>query len=536
MNHVKSLNNKAIAILRVSSARQKDNTSHEVQQSEIKEYCRGNGLELIKIEAIVESAKDSDDRKKYSAAIQYAISNSIRHILFYMYDRESRNLTDNEKNEKYVRQDLIELHYVKDRKVINKYSPDSDFFMRDIQAATNKQFIRNLSVKVNDSMRVKAESGWYPSNNPPLGYVPVKAKNIEGRDLKRGGTIGRDTNENNVKWVNREFELRSQNLSLEKIRKQIIEEKLIPQHKVAAYRIAAIDYRLKNIFYRGKFHWQGKVYEGKHELIIPLHILEKVDRINKFGKDWNFNANSNLVFSGGWIKCSSPECNCHVVYDPKIKKNRLTGKETVYHYYHCTNGKKVHTTMAGKNITEDKIWSQLGNSLDRITITEDYAKEIANAMNELQRKTKAAIFRQSEGYKRALEETHQKEDRIYSDLISGVIDQQTYERHRDAIRKDRNYYTDLLEKANLLIHDNVCETAKSILELAKEAKSLWITRTPFERRELLEKILSNPVLDGLTVRYEYKKPFATIVKMNESGEWRSYLDEFRIACLHIMSA
>jgi hypothetical protein len=65
----------------------------------------------------------------------------------------------------------------------------------------------------------------------------------------------------------------------------------------------------------------------------------------------------------------------------------------------------------------------------------------------------------------------------------------------------------------------VIETAKTVLELATSAKSLWIDRSAYERREFLNKVLSNPILDGLTVRYELKKPFAVLLKMNEKDKW-----------------
>jgi hypothetical protein len=68
------------------------------------------------------------------------------------------------------------------------------------------------------------------------------------------------------------------------------------------------------------------------------------------------------------------------------------------------------------------------------------------------------------------------------------------------------------------------ETAKTVLELATSAKSLWISRSAYERREFLNKVLSNPILDGLTVRYELKKPFAVLLKMNEKDNWCPGLD------------
>lgn len=70
----------------------------------------------------------------------------------------------------------------------------------------------------------------------------------------------------------------------------------------------------------------------------------------------------------------------------------------------------------------------------------------------------------------------------------------------------------------------VAETAKTILELATSAKSLWISKSHQERRDFLDMVLSNPILDGLTVRYELKKPFAVLLKMSEKVEWRALRD------------
>ncbi len=92
-------NNKAMAFLRVSSHKQKDGTSHETQENRITEYCATLNLKIVETVRLVESAKDSKRRREYNAAIQRAIKNGIRHLIFFIYDRESRNLTDNEVNE-----------------------------------------------------------------------------------------------------------------------------------------------------------------------------------------------------------------------------------------------------------------------------------------------------------------------------------------------------------------------------------------------------------------------------------------------------
>ena len=62
-------NKRSVAILRVSSAAQRDNTSHDIQEKDVSDYCEKHGLNLVKTYRLSESAKDSDGRKLYHAGI-----------------------------------------------------------------------------------------------------------------------------------------------------------------------------------------------------------------------------------------------------------------------------------------------------------------------------------------------------------------------------------------------------------------------------------------------------------------------------------
>src|SRR2546421_8332001 len=64
-------------------------------------------------------------------------------------------------------------------------------------------------------------------------------------------------------------------------------------------------------------------------------------------------------------------------------------------------------------------------------------------------------------------------------------------------------------------------TADRIFELAKQARSLWSQRTPSEQRELLEMLVSNPRLEGSSVRFEMKKDRKS-TRLNSSHDQISY--------------
>src|ERR1035437_2364494 len=103
-------NHTGVAIIRVSTQRQKDN-SPEVQEQIIRTYANQHGIEIRRVERIIESAKDALERVKFRAAIDRAVLEKVRHIVFYMTDRECRNYTDLEINVRLIKQDSIVLHY-----------------------------------------------------------------------------------------------------------------------------------------------------------------------------------------------------------------------------------------------------------------------------------------------------------------------------------------------------------------------------------------------------------------------------------------
>jgi len=512
-------NKKAMAIVRVSSARQKDNISHDTQESEIRRYCEENRLEVVAVERLVESAKNFEKRRDFSRAIETSLSQKIRHVVFYMFDRETRNLTDNESNEKLVREGKIVLHYVRDRKSLSHDSPDTDFFMRDIQAVTNKQYSRSLSTKVRDALEKKAQNGWYPANHLPMGYIHERQP--------QGTVVVAETNPRKIAQVTREFELRASGVSYREIRRRIVSEGFIPPEKIASYSVSTIEKRLKSPFYRGSFEWRGRIYPGKHPRIVPESLTNAVDENHGKRRARRLSVELHGIFSGGWLKCGDPECGCLVVYDPKRKTAKRSGVTTLYHYYHCTNGKRVHTTLAGANVREEKIWDALGVAVESIAITESMADQIATALNQLEVKAKGRTRDEIARYQEALKQLEGREDRFYDDYVAGILDETGYRRNVQRVRDERQRFTTLLERSQLQLQTATLETAKSILELATTAKTLWSRRSPWERRDFLDQILSNPVLDGANVRYELRKPFRVLAEMSEKGEWYPQPDSNR---------
>lgn len=517
-------NKKAFAVLRVSSKRQKDGVSHETQEADIKRYCEEHGLELAKddIIAIVESAF-KEDRKKYAAAMDRAIRQKAQHILFYMFDRETRNLTDNERNERLIKDGTIILHYVHDRKVFHKKSPGSDFFMRDIQAVTNKHQSRNMGEKISDACRVKAEKGWYPSNHPPLGYMHVRPKDEKGNDIRKAQTTI-VVDESTAPLVRREYELRAQGMTYEEIRQEIVASGLnvkcgIP---VKQYWVSGIEWRLKAKFYSGYFDWKGIEYEGKHPLFIPKAIRAKVaasfgrKKVKRVLGDYG-------ALTGGWLTCA--DCGCNIVYDPHTKKIKATGEIRTYHLYHCTNGKTDadgapwHKSRKGMYVSEESLWEQFSAVIDEITLPEELAAKITERLNENLLNAEAKMKESLRKYEGAIAGIDVRKDQAYDLFATGTLDSEMFQRQIQRLKAEKEQLIAEMEGVKRSTVGSVRETAVSTLQLATSVKSLWNSRSPWERREFLEKVLSNQRLRGTTVEYDLRKPFQVVSQMQRNSKW-----------------
>ena len=353
-----------------------------------------------------ESAKRSQMRAQFHAAISKARSENIRHIVFYMWDRVARNSTDTEFLEDLIREGEIVLHIASGGNVLHANSDDSDFFMLDINIAQAKQENRTRRRKTIDGMEQRCRNGWYPSKVPSFYWnEPVTD---DGRILKRGSIV-RGPTEEGRRLVRREMELHLQGFSLDCIRERCLSEGLVPAKQIASYHRSSVDHHLKQEFYaaipiphdgfKSQFVWRGTWYEAKHE---PVYSAEDWSRLQaSFGVPTTHR--SNLKYDGLFaqgplsLRCANDSCQCKITYAPKVKPK--SGIE--YKYYRCADGKRIHKSgnQAQINVREEDILAQLGTALDQITLTTDIAEAIARGLNETHRAAMAAKARSAELYR-----------------------------------------------------------------------------------------------------------------------------------------
>lgn len=507
-------------VYRVSSKKQEDTTSLPYQESQIQSYCMDCKLEIRHSVRLVESAKDAHSRKGYKAAIAYALKHKIKHVIFYMNDRESRNMTDIERNNQYIKAGRIIVHHVHDRRVYWKQSSPNDFFMRNIGASVSQLYVENLSVKVRGGQEGKAKMGWYPYTKLPLGYMWQRDLNAEGREQRRGvAKIISDVNETKLNLIRKEFELRAFGLSMEAIRAKIIELGMEPKTK-GIYTAWTIEQRLKNKFYWGYFDYDGEELKGKHPIIIPQEHLDAV------AKSFNMRilkqkSDNPEALLAGWIRCGHPECGMILVYDPKTKINPSTGESRLYRYYHCSNSRMIHESQKGMSITEEKILEQFEPIVRNITISSRRAQEILNVI-EAEGKEERKEFQQlAANSKKVIADIKAREEKAYEDYLKGVIDGEFFASIKERMKEERQRLQRQMDKSSELDESILMESARKVIELCKNAESLWKEASRQNRVQLVKQLCSNPILKDRTLRFDLENTFSIIGEMSKEQLWWS---------------
>jgi site-specific DNA recombinase len=252
----------AVLYARVSSREQeREGYSIPAQRKLIAEYAVSRGFRVAREFIDVESAKNPG-RKEFGKMIRLLETDpNCRVVLVEKADRLYRNRTDSLAFEELIENRDVDVHLVKEGRIIGKNSRSQDKFMHDIHVAVAKNYVENLREEVKKGMREKAEQGIYPGR-APFGY----------RNNTITRTIEIDSNRGPV--AKRIFELYATgNYSLSALRQTVLTETGVRLSR------SYLESMLKNPFYTGFFRWQGIEYKATHPPLIDNETFEEVKSV-----------------------------------------------------------------------------------------------------------------------------------------------------------------------------------------------------------------------------------------------------------------
>jgi DNA invertase Pin-like site-specific DNA recombinase len=241
----------AVIYARVSSREQeREGYSIPAQRKLLNEYARVRGFRVEQEFIDVESAKNPG-RKEFGKMRQLLEGgNGCRIVLVEKTDRLYRNRTDSIAFEELIETRNVEIHLVKEGRVIAKDSRSQDKFMHDIHVAVAKHYSENLREEVKKGMREKAEEGIYPGR-APFGYKNNSVTRSIEVDPQRAPIL---------KSIFERYA--SGQYSLSTLREAIVKDWGVRINR------SYLETMLKNPFYIGRFVWQEIDYKGTHEPLI----------------------------------------------------------------------------------------------------------------------------------------------------------------------------------------------------------------------------------------------------------------------------
>ena len=493
----------AVIYARVSSKEQeKEGFSIPAQLKLLKEYAAAQGFTVAQEYVDVETAKQTG-RAAFGEMVAYLKAHpAIRVLLVEKTDRLYRNLKD------WVTIDElgVEIHLPKEGVVLSRESRSSEKFMHGIKVLMAKNYIDNLSEEARKGMQEKAEQGIWPTKTP-LGY-----RNVAGPDGKK--IIATDPDVAPI--VSKLFEwYATGRYSLQEAARKAREAGLAHRKSGAKVPVSTLHTILRNRLYTGQFEWNGKLIQGKHEPLVSVELWERVQGVldGRFAKKHR-RMTHDFAFSG-LIACA--KCGCSVVGE--IKKQR-------YVYYHCTGyADKCQGNPAScrrRYVREEVLESQFTALLGRL----QFDDEVLAWVREALRASHADERREHGEAIRRLQAEHQRLgnriNAMYLDKLDGRVDAAFFDKMSAEWRAEQNRCLREIERHEAA-EQSYMDEGVQILELARNAQSLFERQEPREKRRLLSFVLSNCTWEDGEVVATFRQPFdllaetTTIAARREAG-------------------
>lgn len=480
---------KAIILARVSDKKQ---DSNEAQITRISDYIKRKDLTIWKTYEIEESSTKGD-REKFQEVIRVIqAAKEIIALIVDTVDRLQRSFKESVQLDELRRAGKIEIHFYRENLIINKDSNSADILRWDMAVMFAKSYVLQLSDNVKRKQEQMRRNGEW-TGKPPIGYISLYDEKGERIDIIFDSS--------KAHLIRKLFELYATgNYSTITLRKEMF--KLGLKNAFGKpLSISMIDHILNNTFYYGIAYSKAKntYYPHKYQ---PLISKELFDRCQQIRKGWNkkpFQYAAKPYIFRGLLRCA--RCGCAM--SPETAKGK-------YVYYSCTNAKK--------DICDTKVYVREKDLLEPVygvlrafnDIPQDIIDQIVVGLQ--QSNESRGLYHQNaiEELQKDYNATQMKVDRIMDLLIDGSI---TKDQHDKKLKefKERQYDINIQIEEHTKADENYHITASTVLNLAKNALTLFESSGIEEKRALLNYLLQNSVVDGKKLVFTLRKPFDSIL-------------------------
>ncbi|HHT78492.1 MAG TPA: recombinase family protein [Actinobacteria bacterium] len=488
---------KAVILARVSTKEQEEGHSIHAQKERLLEYCKKNGLKVIKIYEIIESSTQGE-RKKFNNMISFIESSKEKiAIVADAVDRVQRSFKESIVLDDLRKKEKIEIHFLRESIVLNENSKSFQILMWDFATMGAKSYVLALSDNVKRSIEYKIRNGeWI--GKAPVGYLnsidPITGKKTVIVDNER------------AYLVRKGFELYSTgNYSIRQITKMLKKDGLTNNTKInKPLTNSQIHKMLQNPFYFGLMRIKGNLYPHKYEPIIDEFLFNKCQKVRNNRQKKPFKYASKPFIFRGLIKCDY--CGCSITTDRKKDK---------YNYLCCT---KYKGNCNGERVREEELVDQIKELLKNLIIPEEVLIDLKERLQKSQEAKKLYHKESIENLRKDYDKIQTKLDNLLDMRLGQSITQSEYDKKAYEL-KQTQYELEAKLKKHTEADEKFSITVNYLLNLASRAYELFESSKIEQKRQLINFLLSNLRLRGKTLLYDCNKPFDAILNANKCSNW-----------------
>ena len=485
---------KAIILARVSDKKQ---DSNEAQVVRVSDYVKFKGLTSWKTIEIEESSTKGD-REKFQEVIKI-IQESKEPIALVVdtVDRLQRSFKESVQLEELRKTGKIEIHFYRENLVVHKDSNSADLLRWDMAVMFARSYVLQLSDNVKRAFEQKRRNGEWTGRSP-IGYQNIG-------EIKGNKDIIPDTKKAHL--IRKMFELYATgNYSTLTIRTEILKEGL--ESSIGKpLALSMVDYILNNPFYYGEMLSKGKLYPHKYQPIISRELFDRCQNIRKSWGKKPFKYAAKPYIFRGLVRCA--RCGCSM--SPETAKGKFI-------YYSCTNAKK--------NICDKKVYIPEKNFLKPVyevlkTFNNMPQAKIDNIVEGLRKSNENKDIYHKEAI-RALRQEYDATQIRLSRLTDLLLDQSiTKDFYDNKLKemKQKQYDINIQLENHTRADENYYITASTVLNLAKNALSLFESSEVLEKRAMLNFLLQNCVANGKKLEFDLRSPFNHILNFANQPTW-----------------
>ena len=386
--------------------------------------------------------------------------------------------------------------------------PDDNVMMMYVEFGSTNQFSKDLHDDTVRGLRQKAQRGWKPTSNMPLGYL----HNMGNKKVKMP--------EDEIVIDPDRFEIIKTGFEVIASRQMSPREALnhITKLGLRTRKGKKLSYStyyrmLADPFYHGEFEYpvkSGNWHTGKHPKMITYETYDSVQEV--LGRKTAPRPKKHYFSYTGLITCG--ECGCSLTAEEKHKTQK-NGNKHDYTYYRCT--RKRHNCKQPP-IEVKELEKQFAKEIADIYIPPEFAAWAINELKIDHEKEKvgrnASLEINEKNHKSCLDRI----DKVVESWLDGDLPKDIYKKKMADLEKEKSILLKILNDTDAGV-DDWLQKAEKFFDFAVHAKERFEKGDLMKKKEIIAFLGLNLSIKDKIATIDIQKPLEKIKeKASEARE------------------